>query len=194
MIYFWNWCQYGDEKCLINGKSDCSKMFSTYTIKCLTCKQSLSPDIKEYPSKPGGILSSHYIGMTACSIHSRLKSHREGHERCDGGNPLHKHDLEAHQGIAQKYQAEFIQSDRGLLHLALREALLIEGQDMTISLNDKMEQGRGKIVRLSANRIWSQTQGAIWRWISSNWGHIDFPFQSVIIDMTYIFPPSHSHI
>ena len=73
--------------------------------------------------------------------------------RKDLGNPLHTHDMEEHQGEVQNYQAEDIQTDKGLLHLTLREALLIEGQDSKLTLNDRMEQGRGKIVRLQAARL-----------------------------------------
>ena len=32
-------CQFGDKECLINGKNDCSKMHSTYTIRCVKCRQ-----------------------------------------------------------------------------------------------------------------------------------------------------------
>ena len=67
-------------------------------------------------------------------------------------NVLYRHDLDKHEGMFQEYEAECIQTDRGLLHLCLREALLIEGQDPSLSINKKMEQGRGGIVRLNAVR------------------------------------------
>ena len=60
--------------------------------------------------------------------------------------------MEQYGGEVQQYQADIVGGDRGLLHLSLREVLLIEGQDPAQSLNSKMEQGRGKLVRIEAIR------------------------------------------
>ena len=49
------------------------------TLLCNPCKAELDPQVKENPIIPGGVLSSHYIGMTATSIHSRLLSHIQSH-------------------------------------------------------------------------------------------------------------------
>ena len=127
-------------------------MGATYVIRCLTCKQTLDPNLKEEPKVPGQIYSSHYIGMTACSLHNRMDSHKNGHLQRKEGNPLYRHDCESHNGETQSYQTEMIQMDRGLLHLSMREAILIEGQSPILTMNDRMENGRGKIVRLTANR------------------------------------------
>ena len=127
-------------------------MKSCYVIRCKACKDKLDPDEKENPQKPGGILSSHYIGLTATSVHNRMIDHRRGHLRKDPKNPLHRHDIEKHGGQIQQYETSVIQSDRGLLHLIFREAILIEGQKADLRINDKNEQGRGDLIRLTANR------------------------------------------
>ena len=145
-------CSFGDQNCLVRPDKDCSNMNKVYIIRCLTCRQNLDPTIREKPSEPGGVRTAHYLGMTACSVHNRMLSHREGHRRKDKDNPLHNHDIEQHGGEVQQYQADIVGGDRGLLHLSLREALLIEGQDPSQSLNSKMEQGRGKLIRIQAVR------------------------------------------
>ena len=49
-------------------------MGAVYVIRCTKCKMEIDPEIKENPTVPGNIVSSHYIGMTATSIHSRMLS------------------------------------------------------------------------------------------------------------------------
>ena len=147
-----NGCKFGDNQCIVSPSSDCSAMGATYIIRCLSCKQTVDPTLKENPKLPGQVRSAHYIGMTACSIHNRMDAHKNGHQKKKEGNPLHRHDCESHNGEIQSYQTELIQMDRGLLHLSMREAILIEGQNSILTMNDKMEHGRGNMVRLTANR------------------------------------------
>ena len=50
-------------------------------------------------SKPGGIKTPHYIGMTTCSLHNRIQSHMEGQGNGNSSkNPLVRHDKEKHNG------------------------------------------------------------------------------------------------
>ena len=65
---------------------------------------------------------------------------------------MHRHDLIDHGGDVQSYTADCITTERRLLTLCMREALLIEGQDPRLSINNKMEQGRGSLVRMAAVR------------------------------------------
>jgi len=65
---------------------------------------------------------------------------------------MHHHDLDCHIGVALKYQMDVVTSKRRILLLCMRKALLIEGQDPGLSINDMMEQGGGSIVHLAANR------------------------------------------
>ena len=68
-------------QCIVNSFSECSAMGATYVIHCLSCKQTLEPILKEDPKLPGQIKSAHNIGMTACSLHNRMDSHRTGHHQ-----------------------------------------------------------------------------------------------------------------
>ena len=141
-------CQFGDPECWVLGNK-CSTMGCTYCVTCDTCKEVLDPEIKEIVSKPGGVKSSNYIGMCAVTLHNRHKTHREQHQKKNPSNVMHKHDVEKHNGDRQKYTAKLIQTDRGLLHISLREAILIAGQHYGTSMNDRLEKGRGTgIIRI----------------------------------------------
>ena len=109
----------------------------------------LDPEIKEIVSKPGGVKSSNYVGMCAVTLHNRHKTHREQHLKKNPSNVMYKHDIEKHNGDRQKYTAKLILTDRGLLHISLREAILIAGQHYNTSMNDRLEKGRGtSIIRI----------------------------------------------
>ena len=64
-------CRYGDNNCLARSGQDCGAMGTVYLITCTSCKQELSPEVRENPGLKGGVLSAHYIGMTAGSAHNR---------------------------------------------------------------------------------------------------------------------------
>ena len=65
---------------------------------------------------------------------------------------MHRHDVSDHNGEVQTYTMDIISTERRLLMLCMREALLIEGQNPCHSINKKMEQGRGSLVRITASR------------------------------------------
>ena len=58
-------CKFKYPKCIMRPNKDCSMMSSVYVIRCIKCKEELDPNLKENPALPGGIRSSHYLGMTA---------------------------------------------------------------------------------------------------------------------------------
>ena len=61
-----------------------------------------------------------------------------------------KHKIEKHNGQIQEYTCRLVTKERGLLHLSLREAILIQGQVQGTSMNDRLERGRGTgIVRVN---------------------------------------------
>ena len=65
-----------------------------------------------------------------------------------------KHENEKHNGQIQTYTAKMITTDRGLLQISLREALLIAGQVRSVSMNYRMERGKGTgIVRISTQGV-----------------------------------------
>ena len=90
--------------------------------------------------------------MTATSAHNRMLSHIQCHKSKSNSSIMHRHDVSDHNGEIQTYVMDHISTERRLLTLCMREALLIEGQDPKLSINDKMELGRGSIIRLAATR------------------------------------------
>ena len=143
-------CMYEDEKCFAKPGENCGSMGSIYTIQCKGCKEELSPTVRENPTEPGGIKSSHYIGLTAGSAHNRWKQHREGHERQLESNQLHNHDVEVHGGVVQEYEARVGSKEVSLLRLHVRESILQERQDPKLSMNDRIEMGRnGGLIRIA---------------------------------------------
>ena len=145
-------CPFGDKNCWVAGNK-CATMRSIYCVTCNSCKQVLDPEIKEIPAIPGGVKSAHYIGMSATSLHNRHKSHREQHLAGHKSNVMVKHDIECHGGIVQEYTAKLVQTERSLLYLSLREAILIEGQLHSTSLNDRHERGKGTgVIRINPTR------------------------------------------
>ena len=145
-------CQYNDPHCIASGDKDCGRMGIVYAIRCNTCWQDIDPNIKENLQKPGGAKTHHYIGMSACSMHSRMLTHRTGHQRGDPKNVLVKHDKEHHNGVKQEYSATTVHREQAILNLMMKEALMIEGQHHRTSMNSKNEKGRGKLIRIQAVR------------------------------------------
>ena len=112
----------------------------------------IDPGIKENPTIPGGIVSNHYIGMTATSIHARMLSHLKSHQTKSSNSVMLRHDVSEHNGEVQSYTMDCITTERRLLQLCMSEALLIESQNPRLSINNKMEHGRGSLIRISASR------------------------------------------
>ena len=146
-------CQYNDTSCIARGDLDCGRMGVVYAIKCNTCLQEIDPHVKECPSKPGGIKTSHYLGMTACSLHNRMQSHVDGQKNGNSSkNPLVRHDREKHNGVKQEYSTVTVSKEQNLLPLIMREAIMIESQHYGTSMNGKDERGRGNLIRIQASR------------------------------------------
>ena len=81
-----------------------------------------------------------------------MQSHLQGQRSRSSGNPLYRHDCEKHEGEPQSYKTRILTAERNLLPLAIIEALYIEQQHPGTSFNDRMEGGRGSLVRLIATR------------------------------------------
>ena len=121
-------------------KTKYSIMGCVYCVTCNTYKETLDPEVREVASK-SGVKTSHYIGMSAFSLHNRQKTHREQHAARNIQIVMVKHEIEKHRGSIQSYTIKLVQSDRGLLHISLREALVILGQLTETSMNDRKEKG-----------------------------------------------------
>ena len=115
-----------------------------------TCDELVENTEREDPKQPGGVKGPNYIGMTAGSLHARHKDHCKGHKARPKKNCLVKHELYKHEGIPQEYSAKHIGREKGLLHLALKEAIMIECQIAGTSMNDRKEKGRStELIRIS---------------------------------------------
>ena len=135
-------CIYGDEKCLVKGKQDCTDMGAVYEITCDTCTEPVSQEHTKQSNDPGGQPRKNYIGMTATSVHNRMLGHLAGQKAKNSKCPLWRHDEEAHAGQPQQYTTRVIRKERTLLPLSLTEALYIEKQSPGTTLNSKDERGR----------------------------------------------------
>ena len=70
-------------------------------------------------------------------------------------NPLYRHDRDHHSGVPQKYQTMIVAVESKIVKLHCNEALRIEKQNPEFKINDRMEGGRGGVVRITATRVTS---------------------------------------
>ena len=111
----------------------------------------MDPDDTTKESRgPGGQNRKNYVGMTRTSAHWRMQCHLSGQRSKASSNPLHRHDVEGHQGVPQQYTTRILAQEGKQLPLNILEALYIERQRKYTTLNDKNEGGRGGLVRLRA--------------------------------------------
>ena len=82
-----------------------------------------------------------------------MSDHLDGQKRKSNSNPLYRHDTAQHGGYPQQYTCVPIASEKKIVRLNINEALHIERQDRVTSINDKMECGRGGLIRISATRV-----------------------------------------
>ena len=143
-------CRFKDPSCIVEKHKDCAKTGVIYEITCVSCNQSIQDtNTSRYP---GHCLAPNYVGMTRTSAHWRMVSHLQGQRAKSSSNPLYRHDIERHNGEMQQYKTRILTSEKNLLPLAIIESLYIEQQYPGSSFNDRMEGGRGALVRLIATR------------------------------------------
>ena len=87
-------------------------MGAVYVIRCITCKRDLDLLVKENPAVPGGIKSSHYLGMTTKSIHNCMLSHIQDHNSQNKKSVIYCHDVDCHGRVAQQYQMDVVTIER----------------------------------------------------------------------------------
>ena len=92
------------------------------------------------------------MGMTMTSVHCRMKDHLKGQRSKSGSNPLHRHDMDSHQGVPQVYKTRILGKEQRILPLSVLEGLYLEAQKPGTSINEKNERGRGGLIRLVATR------------------------------------------
>ena len=98
--------------------------------------------------------SHNYVGVTRTTIHNRMEAHRTSQSQRKTHSPMYRHDCDCHNGDKQKYTASIIAKEKRIVRLYCTEALHIEKQVRPLSINAKMEGGRGNggIVRIRALR------------------------------------------
>ena len=131
---------------------------STGVVYEITSDQSKTPiDPETKVSKhsgnnPGTEGRIHYVGSTMTSIHNRMLSHLEERKYKRKSSPLYRHNCDTHNKEPQTYVAHIIGKDKSVFPLRLLEGLYIEAQPPGTSLNERNENGRGSLVRLTATR------------------------------------------
>ena len=98
--------------------------------------------------------SHNYVGLTRTTVHNRMEGHLKAQRQKKSDSPMHRHDCDVHNGVKQSYMAKIIAREKRIVRLYCTEALHIEKQDRTLSMNAKLEGGRsnGGVVRFRAVR------------------------------------------
>ena len=81
-----------------------------------------------------------------------MLGHQAGQKAKSGSNPLWRHDAAKHNGEHQTYTTRIRRRERTLLPLCILEAIYIDKQITTTSMNEKNEWGHGGLVWLSARK------------------------------------------
>ena len=145
-------CRFQDPECIVEKSKDCAVTGAIYEITCDSCQDILETEEPRDSRQPGGQPGHNYVGMTRTSVHCRMKDHLKGQRSKASSNPLHRHDVEHHQGDPQKYSMRILGREQRILPLSVLEGLYIESQIKGTSMNEKNERGRGGLVRLVATR------------------------------------------
>ena len=111
-------------------------------IECNSCNQTIYTET-DIPR---------YIGMTRTTLHNRMLGHTKDHRSKCNKSPLYRHDRDCHNDMTQSYTMRKIGTEKKIVRLACLEALEIERQPENLIMNEKNEQGRGGLVRISALR------------------------------------------
>ena len=91
--------------------------------------------------------------MTRTFLHNRILARLKGQRRKANSNPLHRHDVEVHQGAVQAYTSTFLATKSKIVRLQCNESLHIEKQNTELSMNKRNENGGGGVIRLTATRV-----------------------------------------
>ena len=110
-------------------------------------------DDSEISKKDKESVKPSYVGLTRTSVHSRMLAHKANHLSKHSSNPMHRHDLDKHNGNIQEYTCQIIGRERKLIRLYNREALEIENLNEKQRINERQEGGRGGMVRITASRV-----------------------------------------
>ena len=82
-----------------------------------------------------------------------MLSHLKDQRSKKQSSPLHRHDVNKHNGQPQTYTTTIVATEKKIVKLSCLEAIMIEKVPSTSLLNERNEKGRGGIVRISATRV-----------------------------------------
>ena len=137
---------------MVDTKTDCSTTGLVYQIKCNQCDTTVDVD-EDTENTYEETTPASYLGMSSTSAHCRMVSHKDLQKGKNMRGPLARHDRDKHNGQAMNYTTTVIKKEKKLLNLCITEALYIEKYPDKSNLNERMEMGRGGLVRLQATRI-----------------------------------------
>ena len=140
-------CIFGDRNCIVSHSEQCDRQGVIYQIVCNDCRKT----VDETDGINGE--SSNYIGLTRGSVHSRMSQHLKTRNSQSSACPLYRHDRDHHHGVRQDYSTKILAAESKIVRLYTLEALMIEKQESTKSMNERNERGRGGVVRLTAARV-----------------------------------------
>ena len=147
-------CRFRDPACIVEKSRDCALQGCVYEITCDSCTLPIDDSLQTKETRdPGGQARPNYVGMTMSSVHARMKDHLRDQRSRMKKSPMHRHDLEAHQGVPQSYTTRILTRERTCFPLSITEGLYIEAQAKGSSINERNEQGRGALVRIRAHRV-----------------------------------------
>ena len=135
-----NSCVFQDPNYMVSGKCDTSGVI--YRIECNTCNEIVLNELE----------APRYIGMTRTTLNNRMLSHLSDQNSKCSKSPLFRHDRDSHNGKKQSYTMKKIGTEKKIVRLVCLEALEIEKQPDNLMINEKNEQGRGRLVRIHALR------------------------------------------
>ena len=145
-------CTFKDPSCIVDESVDCSRQDSVYIITCNGCLETVTNGpvsrVMPRPTEAGGEGRPNYIGMSGTSLHARAKSHMMAVAANNMSNALARHVTMKHNGIIQAFNMKVCSSHRTVMSHYKTEAIYIEHQIDGTSLNDRLEGGRGGLVRM----------------------------------------------
>ena len=144
-------CLFGDANCFVDPSIQCDRTGVVYRITCKQCDKEVMTD--DTRNQSYDIETHNYVGMTRCSLHSRMMAHLKGQSAMSSKRPLYRHDTKCHGGETQKYNCTILATESKIVRLNCNEALRIEQQNPQYTMNERNEGGRGGIVRLTVTRV-----------------------------------------
>ena len=168
-------CRYGNEKCLVDHKTDCTTTGACYTVTCNMCGDQDTPS-SPTGSQPGppmlptgrqarlvagrsrGKPVAQYTGQTGRSLHSRALEHLGDVRRMNKDSPLVKHILNKHtNGHTPTFTMKLISNHKTNIQRLLIEGLKIgkeRRENQSAVLNSRAERGHSKLVRINPTVTW----------------------------------------